>query len=170
VSIRSLLTSAVTSSSIDAIKLTKDDRRFAVFYTAQQTVEDIYNHGMGGDYFPKLYGWLHQDGYAIVNDFLSNYPIPDEHNPTTMCRRAPTTTSSADAIMASMGIVEQEILEAISAEHIGFRGGWVSSIWLDRLIESMNKSNQIARNKRGGIMESIGYELHPECRSGGSGL
>ena len=122
------------SNHRDAIKLTRDDRRFAVFYTAQQTLDDYHRDGMGGDYFPKLYGWLHGDGYAIVNDFLSNYSIPDEHNPTTLSRRAPTTTSSADAVMASMGIVEQEILEAISAEHTGFRGGWVSSIWLDRLI------------------------------------
>ena len=69
------------------VRKTKDDRRFAIFYTAQQSMADIVKDGMGGNYFPELYNWLKRDGYAIVTDYLKNYSIPVELNPAGECQQ-----------------------------------------------------------------------------------
>lgn len=49
----------------DAIRKTKNDRRYCVFYTAQQTETDIRQMGMSGRYFPDLYDWL-RDRKSVV--------------------------------------------------------------------------------------------------------
>lgn len=144
----------------NGLRKTRDDRRFAVFYTRQQTAEDIVRDGMGGRYLPDLYDWLKGDGYAIVSEFLHTYPIPDEFNPATSCQRAPITSSTEEAIAESLGSIEQEIMEAIAAcDTPGFLGGWVSSMQLDKLLKDAGR--RIPRNKRGDIMATLGYELHP---------
>ena len=96
---------------------------FSVFYTAQQNDGDLERDGMEGDYFPDLYEWLKGAGryaqygegygYSVVNEYLSTYAIPDALNPATQCHRAPITSTTKDAITASLGGIEQEILEAI---------------------------------------------------------
>lgn len=158
----------------DAVSKTLDDRRYCVFYTAQQSAADIVNAGMGGDYFPDLYAWLKAEGpytgktpgFAHVHWYLSQYSIPDELNPATKCQRAPETSSTTEAVTISMGSVEQEIMEAIDEGRQGFAGGWVSSFALDRLIDGLRKSSQIPRNKRRELMRSLGYDYHPSLRDG----
>src|SRR6185312_403285 len=76
----------------DGLRKTSDDRRFAPFYTPQQTVADLTRHGLTGDYFFKFTNWLYADGFAIVSEFLHTYDIPDEFNPATKCQRAPLTS------------------------------------------------------------------------------
>lgn len=94
------------SNHRDAIRKTIRDRRFAIFFTAQQNGSDLERDGMGGDYFPNLYDWLkNQNGYAIVANYLENYQIPDELNPATKCHRAPKTTSTDEVIEASFDVV-----------------------------------------------------------------
>jgi hypothetical protein len=154
------------SNHKDAIRKTRNDRRFAVFYSAQQSAEDLVRDGMTGDYFPKMYDWLRKGGYAIVNKFLSEYKIPDALNPAGACHRAPETSSTTEAVTASMGAVEQEIVEAISEERFGFAGGWVSSIAIDRLLSIMRMSRQIPQNKRRELMHELGYEYHPALKNG----
>lgn len=157
----------LNSNHRDAIQKTRDDRRFAVFYTAQQSAADLVRDGMDGDYFPKLYDWLKKEGgWAIVASFLESYSIPDEFNPAGSCHRAPETSSTEEAISASLGGVEQEVLEAAEEGRPGFAGGWVSSMALDRLLESMRMSRAIPRNKRRDLMASLGYEYHPALRDG----
>lgn len=141
----------------DAIKKTKNDRRYCVFFTPHQTYEDMMNDGMGGDYFPNLYRWARADGYAITAHFLMNYAIPDEFNPATNCHRAPDTTSTMSAIKASQGPVEQEIENAVDEGRVGFRGGWVSAMALDKLLHETGKARVIHRNRRQELLESLGY-------------
>lgn len=150
----------------NGIRKDENDRRFAVFYTAQQTAEDIERDGMGGDYFPKLYQWLDNDGYAIVAHYLNNYKIPYQLNPAGGCIRAPITTSTAEAIEAGKGRVESEILEAIDEGRPGFCGGWVSSKRLDELLENTRSDRIIPRNKRREVMQSLGYDYHPALKDG----
>lgn len=150
----------------DALRKTRNDRRFAVFYTAQQSAEDATRDGMGGDYFPNLYTWLKNGGYAIVANYLANYPIPDELNPATSCHRAPDTSSTGEAIAASMGGIEQEIIEAIEEGRAGFRGGWVSSIALEHLLKELRAERAIPRNKRRDLLKSLGYDWHPALKDG----
>lgn len=149
------------SNHPDAIKKTRNDRRFAIFFCAQQSEEDIRRDGMSGAYFPALYDWLKADGYAIVADFLSKYDIKAELNPATLCHRAPETSSTEEAIDAGLGSVEQLILEAVDEGETGFRGGWISSIALERLLSIAGKSRAVPPRKRRDLLRSIGYDWHP---------
>ena len=149
-----------------AIKKSKNDRRFAMFYTKQQSLEDIVADGMGGNYFPELYNWLRREGYAIVTDYLTTYSIPDEINPAKGCHRAPLTSSTEEAIVASVGRIEQEIQYAIEQELVGFRGGWVSSHYLDLIIKEHGGEGKYPRNKRSELMMELGYKTHPGLPKG----
>ncbi len=144
-----------------ALRKHRGDRRYCMFYSPQQSLEDLARDGMAGDYFPRLYNWLKADGYAIVNELLHTYPIRDEFNPATTCQRAPDTTSTEEAIEASRGRVEQEILEAIAQGLPGFIGGWVSSIMLDHLLDRINAAKQVPPNRRRDLLLSLGYIQHP---------
>lgn len=157
----------LNSNHKDAIRKTRTDRRFAVFYTAQQNEQDLARDGMTGDYFPNLYSWLRdQGGYAMVAEYLATYAIPDELNPATRCHRAPETTSTSEAIHASMGGVEQEILEAIEEGRVGFAGGWVSSVAVERLLQQIHATRAIPHNKRRELLQSLGYDWHPALTNG----
>lgn len=155
----------------DGVPVTIDTRRYAVFYTAQQSKADLERDGMGGGYFPDLYDWaLGRNAYAhlganyglaVVNRYLQAYQIAEEFNPAGQCQRAPTTSSTGAAIAASLGGVEQEILEAIGQGLPGFSGGWVSSIMLDRLLEKLGAARRIPHANRRGLMQSLGYDWHP---------
>lgn len=119
----------------DAIPKTEDDRRYAIFFTAQQIKSDLTRDGMDGGYFPSLYAWLRADGFATVTHMLRNHAIPAELDPAGAMHRAPETSSTKEAIRASLGPVEQAVQEAIDSEEIGFRGGWVSSFYLSLMLE-----------------------------------
>ncbi len=154
------------SNHLDAIRKTKNDRRFCVLFSAQQQVEDLARDGMENGYFPALYDWLRADGYAIVNELLSTYKIPAAYNPAGECQRAPQTTSTDQAIASSTGSVEQEIQESIAQGLPGFSGGWVSSIYLDRLLERMGLMRRVSHTKRREMLAQMGYVPHPALPDG----
>lgn len=155
------------SNHKDAIAKSRNDRRFAVFYTAQQQAADLMRDGMRGGYMPAIYNWLkNEGGYAIVAELLHTYPIPDDLNPAGTCDRAPLTSSTEEAITASMGSIEQEVMEAIEQQTPGFAGGWISSIALDALLDRLNRARQLPRNKRKDLLASLGYVLHPGLPDG----
>lgn len=154
------------SNHKDAVRKTQTDRRFAVFFSAQQTKDDIARDGMGGSYFPELYRWLRADGYAIVANYLDEYPIPAELDPSGLCHRAPVTSSTSEAIEASLGGVEQEIMEAIEQGRVGFKGGWISSLWLNVLLKEMRAEQRIPHNKRRELLRALGYEPHSALPDG----
>lgn len=156
----------LNANAKDALRKTQDDRRFAVFYSAQQHADDILASGMGGDYFPNLYCWLRHGGYAIVAQYLTDYPIPDELNPAGKCHRAPATSSIDEVLRESLGSVEQEVLEAIDEGRPGFAGGWVSSVALDTLLQSLRKGSAVPQNKRREMMQTLGYDWHPALTKG----
>lgn len=156
----------LNSNHKDAIRKTRTDRRFAVFYTAQQTAEDIARDGLDGNYFPEMYKWLRNGGYAIVAEYLATYVIPEELNPATKCHRAPETTSTNEAIEASMGSIEQEIIEATEQGRPGFAGGWISSVAVERLLNDARMTRAIPHNKRRDLLKSLGYDWHPSLNNG----
>lgn len=155
-----------TTNHRDALKTDDNERRFAMFFTAQQTKQDLIDHGMSGRYFPELYAWLNGGGYHIVNELLHTYQIPDEFNPAGGCHRAPWTSSTEEAVHANKGALEHEVQEAIEEGRPGFRGGWISSIAFDDLIEGMRLSRAITRSKRHDILLSMGYIWHPSLEEG----
>jgi hypothetical protein len=154
------------SNHRDAIKKTANDRRFCVLYSAQQSFEDLARDGMDGEYFPRLYDWLRAEGYAIVSEMLWTYSIPAALNPAGECQRAPITSTTHEAIAASAGGLEQEIEEAVSQGLQGFAGGWISSIWLDRLLERLGLARKVSHFKRKEILEQMGYRYHPALKDG----
>jgi len=140
----------------DAIIKERDDRRFSIFYTAQQSREDMERDGMLTDnYFPHLWNWLETDGFAIMRHYLLNYQIPDEFNPATTCMIAPRTSSTEEAVNASYGIAEQYIMDAIESDVPGFRGGWLSSWAVTNLLQTNHLKR--APRKVGAICEALGY-------------
>lgn len=155
------------SNHKDAVKKTRNDRRFAPLFTAQQDVDDLKRDGMDphGPYFQKLYDWLKlEDGYAIVSELLHTYPIPDEFNPATGCQRAPRTTSTEEAIHASIGSAEQEVLEAVDQHRGGFSGGWISSVMLERFLQE--RGIRMHPHKRLDMLKNLGYVKHPALPDG----
>lgn len=156
----------LNSNHKDAIKKTMNDRRFAVFYTAQQSKADIERDGMGGQYFPQLYNWLKTGGYAIVANYLAEYVIPEEFNPATESHRAPETSSTREAITMSLGGIEQEILEAVEEGRPGFANGWISSKALDNLLHARRDNKRITPHKRKELLHDLGYAHHPGLHDG----
>lgn len=150
----------------DGLRKSMTDRRFCIFYTAQQKPGDIEKDGMAGDYFPKLYRWLKADGYAIVADYLETFQIPQEFNPADLCIRAPETSTTHEAITASLGGIEQEVLEAVEEGRPGFCGGWISSMAFEKLLESRNAAKAIPINKRRELLQTLGYDWHPGLKNG----
>lgn len=158
----------------DGVPINVDGRRYAVFFTAQQSAEDVAAAGMGGAYFPDLYDWLHgrkahaalgpNYGYAVVNDFLQSYAIAEEFNPAGLCTRAPETSSTQAALVASRGRAEQEIVEAIEQGRPGFAGGWISSKAVDDLLDRIRA--HVPRTKRRDLLLSLGYDYHPGLADG----
>jgi len=156
----------LNSNHKDAWRKTRNDRRIAMFYCAQQLDTDLARDGMDGNYFPELYKWLTGDGYAIVGDYLATYTIPDELNPAGACHRAPETSSTNEALTASMGGIEQEIVEAIEEGRPGFAGGWISSVAIERLLQTIHATRSIPHNKRRELLQSLGYDWHPALTGG----
>jgi hypothetical protein len=156
----------LNSNYKDAIRKHEGDRRFAIFYTAQQTRNDMLAAGMLHGYFPALYAWLEHDGYAIVSDYLHTYPIKEHYNPAGAADREPGTSSTSEAIRAGLGSVEQEILEATEEGQQGFAGGWISSVALDKLLTRLRAGRMISPNKRRDVLRTIGYDWHPALPNG----
>lgn len=164
------------SNHKDAIRKTGNDRRFGLFFTAQQEYRDLVRDQMTNGYFPDLYDWLNGEGkyaaegknhgYEIVTELLMTFPIPPEFNPAGACDRAPETTSTQAAVAASLGPVEQEILDCVEQNITGFRGGWISSSAVDTLLQKNNLGRRIPVNKRRDLLKAIGYEWHPALKNG----
>jgi hypothetical protein len=148
-----------------AMRKSRNDRRLALFYTAQQEKEHLGRDSMTDGYFQRLYAWLRSGGYEIVNELLHTHVIPDEFNPAHG-HIAPITSSTDEALTHGLGHVEQEILEAIERDEPGFRGGWVSSMAVDKLLERAGRSRSIPQNKRRDLLLNIGYDWHPALNRG----
>lgn len=156
----------LNSNHKDGIRKTLNDRRFAPFYTAQQTKQDLERDGMTGDYFPNLWKWLErQDGFATVNELFHTFKIPDEFNPAFK-NPAPLTSSTQEAIEHSLGGIEQEIMENIDQDIPGFRGGWISSMQFEKLLEKLNAHRRIPHNRRRELLQNMGYDWHPSLKEG----
>lgn len=146
-----------TTNHKDAVVKTANDRRLAIFFTRQQTKAQLIADGLTESYWVNLWNWLNADGFAIVDNFLRTYPIPEEFDPTKLAVHAPVTSSNLEAISASLGAAEQHILEAIESEQVGFKGGWVSSYKVAELLKEVGvKVNGPRRIST--YLNNLGYE------------
>lgn len=108
----------------DAVPISKNGRRFAIFFSPLQRAEDMLACGMNPQYFTALYDWLRDGGCAIIADWFMQYPI--ERGAIPM--RAPETSSWHEAVVVSRSPMERVIHEALEDGLDGFKGGWVSSL------------------------------------------
>ena len=151
----------------DGVPVDKDERRYAVFFTAQQTAEDCFRDGLTPSHFHTLWSWMDAEGFATVNDFLRSYECEAEFDPAGRASRAPRTSSTDLAIEASRGRAETEILDAIDEGRVGFKGGWVSSRALAKLMDE--KRINLPRNKYRETMDGMNYVPHPSLKDGKTG-
>lgn len=163
----------ITTNYKEGMPIDAKVRRYGIFFCAQQDEGDLIRDGMTSAYFSDLRDWwrgegayaVHGAGYglAVVTGFLRNMAIEADMDPAHHSR-APETSSTRDAIRVSLGRVEQEVLEAIDEGRPGFSGGWVSSRYLDAMIDQMRAG--VPRAKRRALMQSLGYDWHPALRDG----
>lgn len=149
------------SNHKDGVYKHKNDRRYAVFYTAQQEKGDKTRDGLTGEYFHRLYGWVNsRDGKAALNWFLLNREVS-----TSMMGEAPLTTSTEEAVYESLGGAERALLEAIEAKEIGLRGGILASPYVDDVLAAAGhrKTNPKWRGK---VLANIGYKLVKDAPQG----
>lgn len=163
-----------TMNDKKAMKKTRNDRRLAMFYTAQQCEADIARDGMDGDYMPNLYDWAkgqhafkHKGagyGFAVITHYLKNFQIPDELNPIGSAHRAPRTSAHEEAVSGSLGPREERIFEATERADVGFRGGWISSYYALELLEKYDK--RVRTSHLAELMASVGFVPHPALTGG----
>ena len=147
-----------TTNHKDAIVKVKDDRRYAIFFTAQQSREDMARDGMlDPDYFPNFWQWLRTGGgFQAMHHFLSTWQIPTEFDPAGKAFMAPITSTTTEAVAISYGVVEQYIMDAVEAEVVGFKGGWLSTWAVQKMLAEHNLRR--APRKLAAILEGLGYE------------
>jgi hypothetical protein len=158
---RNMLGIIITSNHRDAVIKTKDDRRYATFITPHESADDILRDGMDETYYAALDHFMRN---PLSASYMRYYFHARQvaHHPN----RAPETSSTALAITASLGTVEQEVLEAIEEGRQGFMGGWVSSKALDNLLKQMRAERQVPPARRRDMMRSLGYDWHPGLKDG----
>ncbi|TDR30313.1 primase-helicase family protein [Aquamicrobium defluvii] len=146
------------SNHKDAIPIHRNGRRFAIFYSAIQSTSDLAARGMDDAYFGRLYGWLgdhpnggHLYGLKAVAGWLMAYPIERG----AISQRAPITSSFDAALIESRGWLAQLIMEAVEGEANGFRGGWISTAAVQRLLAGQRKT--VASRSLGQAIEELGY-------------
>ena len=149
------------SNHKNAIRATMNDRRVCHLWTAQQNAADVISAGLDEGYMSGIYDWLRADGYAIVAEFLHTLQIPEEYGLRWFKGRAPKSTAHNSAVRASLGLVEQEVLEAIEREDQGFRGGWISSHYFAKLLEGLGRDRSVPPNRRRELLVELGYDWHP---------
>lgn len=109
----------------DAIPISKNGRRYSIFYSVLQSSSDILQAGMDHEYFNRLWKWLREEGgLQAVAYWLLNYPIERGAIPV----RAPETSSHEEALRVTRSPMESLVADHVQDGISGFRGGYVSSL------------------------------------------
>lgn len=136
----------------DAIPITTNGRRFAIFYSALQTAEAILAAGLNDAYFNRLYSWLDREGGCeIVAHWLMQRPIALGDLPS----RAPVTSSTDEALEESKGWLDQFIAELVDEGGYGFRAGWISTKALTGALS--RDGRKVAPKTVTKALEALGY-------------
>ena len=145
-----------------------NERRYAIYHAAQQTYEDMVRDGMGegSGYFSALWSWANNGGWAIITNFLAEYPIPDAYNPALL-ERAPRTSAFDDAVNASLSRLSLDIIEAIDNGRHGFCGGWLATHTIDQFLREEGKDRFVTRAAKKEMLNELGYVTHPALSQNG---
>jgi hypothetical protein len=146
------------SNHRDAVVKNRNDRRYCVFYTAQQSLADLRLSGMDDEYFSRLYDYLRGDGKSFIAKYLSERPIT-----VNVYGRAPNTSSTEAVIEQSMGIPEQVLAEALELEEPGFCGDLICSRSASAVLKAGKCESYPRATSR--ALRGIGYVLHPTIKN-----
>ncbi|MDX7777914.1 DUF5906 domain-containing protein [Aeromonas hydrophila] len=147
------------SNHPDAIHKTEDDRRYAVFFCAQQSAEEKARDGMNDGYFSRLFDWLEDGGYSIVADYLDNFSVS-----VSLKGCAPVTSTTARAIEESRSPAQQLLIESVELNKPGFAGGLILG---DALTGAMTEAGiRIHTRAQSKLLEECGYIKHPMLPDG----
>ena len=144
----------LTTNHKDAVIKSRADRRYAVFFSAQQSRDDV-ERTFPGEFFPQLWDWLRNGGFRYVAHYFMTTRADPRFDPFDGCVRAPQTSSTNEAMAATAGGVESEIVEAIESDRRGFRNGWVSSFALDQLLRE--RGVRMTRPRIASMLSDMGY-------------
>lgn len=137
----------------DAMPITRKGRRFSVFYSAIQTVQDLLNAGLDDAFFGRFWKWLREEGgYAAITHWLLNYPVELGGLPV----RAPETSSYAEALKNSRSPLEIVVHDCIEDGVTGFRGGYVSTLALVNRAKITGLRNVTVRSAQQ-CLQSMGF-------------
>lgn len=138
----------------DAIPVDKNTRRFSVFYSPVQTLDDMQRLGMGADYFDNLWNWLREEnGFNYVIDWLLNHPIERG----SIAKRAPMTTTMDEAFTQTRSPLEKTIRDAVEDNITGFRGGYVSVSAVATRVKQIGQMRTPSARQIGTQLEKMGY-------------
>lgn len=141
------------SNHKDAIPIDKNDRRYAIFYSALQSEQDLINNGMDKNYFDKMYEWLdYAGGLQCLAHHYKNYPIEQGSLP----HRAPKTSSYNEAIRISRSPMEAVIEDCVEDGVSGFRGGYISVQAVINRVKSIGIRTPSTRSVQN-VLEKLGY-------------
>jgi len=150
------------SNHRDGIRKTRNDRRYMILWCAQQAADDLERYGMGPAYFTQLHRWAKdKNGFAIVADYLATMPIPEEFGLQWVKGRAPRTSSTTEAIEANRTPAEMAVLEAVDAGMLGFKGEWISTVQLRKLLEGKRLLNDCREASWPTMLEGLDFVIHP---------
>ncbi|QWY83196.1 DNA primase domain-containing protein [Rhizobium phage RHph_X2_24] len=136
----------------DAIPVSINGRRYAIFYSVLQSKDDLLARGMNDDYFNALFMWFASGGSEHIAHWLLNYPVERGQIPM----RAPETSSSEEAIRVSRGPYETAIINAVADGLPGFRGGYVSLLAVMNRLRNLGGRQPTQRTVQT-ILETMGY-------------
>ena len=145
------------------VPITTDGRRYCVLFSAQQSYDDCLAWGMTDTYWRDFWNWIRkEDGMAIINNYLCEYEIPDEFNPS-LISRAPRTSATQEAILLTKSDIEQAIIAAVESDIVGFRGGWISSLVLHEYLKDNRMFLSYTKTRQ--YLQSLGYDWHPHMHA-----
>lgn len=137
----------------DAIPISRNGRRYAILFSALQTILDIQRAGMNDTYFNRFFEWLEKGGgYKAINYWLLNYPIERGALPV----RAPHTSSHNEALRISRSPMQIAVEEALQDDLQGFRGGYISNLAVTKRVYAAGVKAPAAHSIRS-LLESMGY-------------
>lgn len=109
----------------DAIPINKNGRRYAIFYSVLQSLEDMLAAGMDDEYFKGLWSWLRAGGgLRHMAHWFLNHPVQKGD----IWVRAPKTSSYNEALERTQSPLERVIVECVADGVTGFRGGYISAL------------------------------------------
>jgi hypothetical protein len=138
---------------------TANDRRYSVFFLAQQRQSDLARDGMDEDYFADLFEWLNGPGLPYLAQYFRSFDIPDRYNPAGRCKRAPETSSEQAARRESVSDLSETIADIMAGSPSGLRGPWVSRSFLSTHLCAIGHRVTV-RDVRLALTE-LGYVPHP---------